>query len=150
VIDTDEIKPTQTFKFKIEPVVLIAFFMIFAIILLIIWAVLRLNIALLLFPFTSLIFVLIFNVYIVHKASLIFFNNMIIITYSKSRIEIMYPEVTEITIPGNIWTSYGFSLDTIRIKYGKKKVSFAPKEKDEVLELLKERCPQAKMTIKKK
>ncbi len=145
----EEISSIQTFKLKIEPVVLIVFFMIFAIILLIIWAIFELSILLLPFPFISLTFIIILNIYTVHRAGLIFFNNMIIITYGASRKEIRYSEITEIKIPGNLWQSYGFSLDTIQVKYGKKKVSFAPKDKDEVLELLKERCPQAKVTMKK-
>jgi hypothetical protein len=97
-----------------------------------------------------LIVVSIVAIYVTYKARIIFYDDLLIIKYGMSRREIGYQEVTEINIPGKFWSSLGLSSDTIEVKYWNKKVSFAPKDKDAILELLKERCPQAKVTIRKK
>lgn len=149
MIHTDEIKPTQTFRFKINTIALVASFAVYIMIILILWIITKSET--LVMSFIPLTGMLIICTYMLYKASLIFFNDDItIMYYCASRRKIKYSDVTEINIPGNFLLSYGFSLDTIQVKYGKKKVSFAPNDKKEVLELLKERCPQAKVTIIKK
>lgn len=93
------------------------------------------------------IFLPIIFIIIASRANLVFYDNMLILNWGVMRKEMMYSTITEIDVPGNFWIAYGLSVKTIQVKCGKRKVSFAPADKNEVLKLLRERCPQAYFKI---
>jgi len=62
---------------------------------------------------------------------------------------VYYESVKSIVIPGTQYYSHGFSRDTIGIHYGEHGyVSISPVRKEEFIEILRKRCPQARFETK--
>lgn len=58
---------------------------------------------------------------------------------------VYYESVKSIVIPGTRYYSHGLSRDTIGIHYGERGyVSISPVRKEEFVEILRNRCPQAR------